>query len=201
MVKEDLLKTKRIDGEIIDDTRTNFFTTAIPGQSLTGEPKQYAWERPPEYDTPEDALKFYLPKITEDETVDDIMLALENDFPLSTLVRGIYMNGVMEGLHSIDVGLLIAPVLHEVIKSTAKTYGVEFREMPVTDEQRLQGKEKQRLASSVKRFLEKVDEKDQGTEFVVSAMEATEQEPPQEAPQEMPEQQPQAGGGLMSRSM
>jgi hypothetical protein len=111
------------------------------------------------------------------------------------------MNGVMEGLHSIDVGLLIAPVLHEVIKSTAKTYGVEFREMPVTDEQRLQGKEKQRLASSVKRFLEKVDEKDQGTEFVVSAMEATEQEPPQEAPQEMPEQQPQAGGGLMSRSM
>ena len=47
------------------------------------------------------------------------------------------MNGVMEGLHSIDVGLLIAPVLHEVIKSTAKTYGVEFREMPVTDEQRL----------------------------------------------------------------
>ena len=177
------------------------FTTAIPGQSLTGEPKQYAWERPPEYDTPEDALKFYLPKITEDETVDDIMLDLENDFPLSTLVRGIYMNGVMEGLHSIDVGLLIAPVLHEVIKSTAKTYGVEFREMPVTDEQRLQGKEKQRLASSVKRFLEKVDEKDQGTEFVVSAMEATEQEPPQEAPQEMPEQQPQAGGGLMSRSM
>ena len=138
------------------------FTTAIPGQSLTGEPRQYAWERPPEYDTPEDALKFYLPKITEDETVDDIMLALENDFPLSTLVRGIYMNGVMEGLHSIDVGLLIAPVLHEVIKSTAKTYGVEFREMPVTDEQRLQGKEKQRLASSVKRFLEKVDEKDKG---------------------------------------
>ena len=129
------------------------------------------------------------------------MLALENDFTLSTLVRGIYMNGVMEGLHSIDVGLLIAPVLHEVIKSTAKTYGVEFREMPVTDEQRLQGKEKQRLASSVKRFLEKVDEKDQGTEFVVSAMEATEQEPPQEAPQEMPEQQSQAGGGLMSRSM
>ena len=177
------------------------FTTAIPCQSLTGEPKQYAWERPPEYDTPEDALKFYLPKITEDETVDDIMLALENDFPLSTLVRGIYMNGVMEGLHSIDVGLLIAPVLHEVIKSTAKTYDVEFREMPVTDEQRLQGKEKQRLASSVKRFLEKVDEKDQGTEFVVSAMEATEQEPPQEAPQEMPEQEPQAGGGLMSRSM
>ena len=70
------------------------------------------------------------------------MLALENDFPLSTLVRGIYMNGVMEGLHSIDVGLLIAPVLHEVIEIAAKTYGVEFREMPVTDEQRLQGKNK-----------------------------------------------------------
>ena len=84
--KNYLTKDKRIDGEIIDDTRTNFYYSHSY-QSLTGEPKQYAWERPPEYDTPEDALKFYLPKITEDETVDDIMLALENDFPLSTLVR------------------------------------------------------------------------------------------------------------------
>ena len=33
--------------------------SAIPGQSLTGEPKGYAWERPPEFDKPEDALKYY----------------------------------------------------------------------------------------------------------------------------------------------
>ena len=35
--------------------------SAIPGQSLTGEPKGYAWERPPEFDKPEDALKYYIP--------------------------------------------------------------------------------------------------------------------------------------------
>ena len=44
----------------------------IPGQSLTGEPKGYAWERPPEYNTPEEALEFYLPKITDEETTDDL---------------------------------------------------------------------------------------------------------------------------------
>ena len=34
-------------------------TAPIPGQSLTTEPKGFPWERPPEIDKPEDALKFY----------------------------------------------------------------------------------------------------------------------------------------------
>ena len=62
------------------------FRAPIPGQSLTDEPRGYAWERPPEFTTPEEALKFYIPKITENETMQDILLALENGFPLSTLV-------------------------------------------------------------------------------------------------------------------
>jgi hypothetical protein len=107
----------------------------IPGQSLTGEPRGYAWERPSEYSTPEEALQFYLPRITAKETLEDIMLALDNGFPLATLVKGIYMNGVMEGKHSIDIGLLIAPVLHEIILSAAKTYGVAVKELPVSPQE------------------------------------------------------------------
>ena len=60
-------------------------TAPIPGQSLTGEPRQYAWERPPEYNTPEEALEFYLPKITDGETLDDIHLVLEKLVPKSNL--------------------------------------------------------------------------------------------------------------------
>ena len=173
----------------------------IPGQSLTGEPKGYAWERPPEYNTPEEALEFYLPKKTDEETTDDILLALENDFPLSILVKGIYMNGVMEGLHSIDVGLLIAPVLHEVILSIAKTHNVDFDETPISESERLEGKEKDRLATAVERFLEKVEDRDEGTELIMSAAEAVQEEQPPQQDVEMeqpPEAEPQRG--LMARS-
>jgi|TARA_R100000388_G_scaffold86746_1_gene66373 hypothetical protein len=173
-------------------------TAPIPGQSLTGEPRQYAWERPPEYDTPEEALKFYLPKITDDETVDDIHLVLESGFPLSTLVKGIYMNGVMDGLHSIDVGLLIAPVLHEVIKASAKTNQIEFKEVPVSETERLEEKERRRLELSVERFLEQTKDEDEGTQFVMGATQAAQQDMPVQ--EEMPQQEEQPSGGLMSRS-
>jgi hypothetical protein len=170
------------------------FSAPIPGQSLTGEPKQYAWERPPEYNTPEEALKFYLPKITDEEAMDDILLVLESGYPLSTLVKGMYVSGVMEGLHSIDVGLVIAPVLHEV-----------FKEVPVSETERLEKKEKRRMELAVERFLEQTKDKDEGTEFVLSAVSAAEQEMPdsqsmaqEDTMQEQTDEKPSEG--LMSRS-
>ena len=175
------------------------FSAPIPGQSLTGEPKQYAWERPPEYNTPEEALKFYLPKITDEEAMDDILLVLESGYPLSTLVKGMYVSGVMEGLHSIDVGLLIAPVLHEVIKASAKTNKVKFKEVPLSETDRLEEKERKRLELSVQRFLEETKEEDEGTDFVLQATQAAQQSAPQaEGMQEEAEEQPTKG--LMSRS-
>ena len=38
--------------------QTPNFEAPIPGQSLTGEPRQYPWESPPQIDKPEDAFDF-----------------------------------------------------------------------------------------------------------------------------------------------
>jgi len=176
----------------------------IPGQSLTDEPRGYAWERPSEYSTPEEALQFYLPKVTAKETLEDIMLALENGFPLSTLVKGIYMNGVMEGKHSIDIGLLIAPVLHEIILSAAKTYGVAVKELPVSPQEQEKRRSDKIVETSVKRQLERGLREDKSLkESMVSTDEGAENVPQEQ--EEMPEMaeteekpEPEAKG-LMSR--
>tara|TARA_R100001460_G_scaffold44516_2_gene81305 strand:- start:5073 stop:5648 length:576 start_codon:yes stop_codon:yes gene_type:complete len=176
----------------------------IPGQSLTDEPRGYAWERPSEYSTPEEALQFYLPKVTAKETLEDIMLALENGFPLSTLVKGIYMNGVMEGKHSIDIGLLIAPVLHEIILSAAKTYGVAVKELPVSPQEQEKRRSDKIVETAVKRQLERGLREDESLEeSMVSTNEGAENVPQEQ--EEMPEMaeteekpEPEAKG-LMSR--
>ncbi len=176
----------------------------IPGQSLTDEPRGYAWERPSEYSTPEEALQFYLPKVTAKETLEDIMLALENGFPLSTLVKGIYMNGVMEGKHSIDIGLLIAPVLHEIILSAAKTYGVAVKELPVSPQEQEKRRSDKIVETAVKRQLERGLREDESLEeSMVSTDEGAENVPQEQ--EEMPEMaeteekpEPEAKG-LMSR--
>ena len=172
----------------------------IPGQSLTDEPRGYAWERPSEYSTPEEALQFYLPRITAKETLEDIMLALDNGFPLATLVKGIYMNGVMEGKHSID----IAPVLHEIILSAAKTYGVAVKELPVSPQEQEKRRSDKIVETAVKRQLERGLREDESLEeSMVSTDEGAENVPQEQ--EEMPEMaeteekpEPEAKG-LMSR--
>ena len=62
----------------------------IPGQSLTDEPKNYPWERPPEISDPDEALSFYINKLENPDTLDGVMELLEDTrITLTGLVSGL----------------------------------------------------------------------------------------------------------------
>jgi hypothetical protein len=46
--------------------------------------------------------------------------------PVTTLANTIQLGNVMEGRHSIDVGMLVLPVLMELIMFIAESEGVEY---------------------------------------------------------------------------
>jgi len=173
------------------------FAAPIAGQSLTDEPKGFAWERPPAKDTVAEALEYYLPKLAEDETLDDIHVALDSNFPLDVLVESIYVSGVMEGIHTLDVGLLVAPVIHEFILASAKSNGISVREEAVSNKQRKALKDNERMVNAIQLSLERGDmPTDTGTELVQAAMEfARKGKTPKEAVAETPE----PPKGLMSK--
>lgn len=104
------------------------FNAPIPGESLTTAPKQYPWERPPEFVDPEDALQFYLNKLNDPDRMEGMMDALEIGMTVKDLVEGLMRMGVANGMHTIDVGLIIAPVIHEFVVGFAKELGVEYDE-------------------------------------------------------------------------
>jgi len=104
------------------------FAAPIPGQSLTTEPKGLPFERPPKIVDPIEALDLHVENITKTESLEDAFYFLEQGLTLTALVEGILRSAVMEGLHSIDVSLIIAPVLHEYIKGLALEADVEFDE-------------------------------------------------------------------------
>ena len=179
------------------------FEAPIPGQSLTGEPRQYPWESPPELDKVEDVIKFYIDKLSSQEVMDDLFIALDEGFPLNILVKSILTTGVMEGVHSIDISMIVAPVLHEYILGAAKIQGVKVKERPTTKDEELSEKEKATLAASIERGLEKSPKEDMGREvleealsFVQGGAEEPEQEEMPMEKEEMPEEKPM---GLMSR--
>lgn len=106
----------------------NRFERPIPGQSLTQEPKNAPYERPPEIVDPEQALQVHLARLNDVEAMDDAMFFLESGVDLVTLVEGILRSAVMAGVHSVDVSMIIAPAIHEFIKTTADELDVEYEE-------------------------------------------------------------------------
>lgn len=100
----------------------------IPGQSLTAEPKNAPYENAPEFSKPEDALEFHLDRLTTEDKMEAILQALELEIDIVTLTEGILRGAVLDGRHSVDISLLIAPIVHEFIKTTADKAGVEYDE-------------------------------------------------------------------------
>ena len=104
------------------------FNRPVPGQSLTSTPKGAPYERPPEINDPVKALDYHLDILDNPKAVEQAMFMLEMGIDLSTLVEGITRNAVMEGIHSIDISLIIAPVIHEYLKGYADSLGIKYDE-------------------------------------------------------------------------
>ena len=93
------------------DASSKFLDAPIPGQSLTTEPKSRPWEQPPKYTTTEEALSFYIPRLSDAELMAPMVDAIEDGTTVVAVADMIQSSGVMSGLHTLDVGLMISPVL------------------------------------------------------------------------------------------
>lgn len=100
----------------------------IPGESLTTTPKNATWESPPKTADPEEALYHHLEMLTDEVRLSAAMNILEEGVSIQQLTEGIVRNGVAQGIHSIDVSLMVAPVIHEYLKGMAETMGIDYDE-------------------------------------------------------------------------
>ena len=100
----------------------------IPGQSLTDEPRNAPYERAPEIVDPEEALQAHLIRLNNPDAIEELMFFLELGVDIRTLTEGILRNAVINGIHTIDVSLIIAPVIHQFIKSAADELKVSYDE-------------------------------------------------------------------------
>jgi hypothetical protein len=104
------------------------FNAPIPGQSLTTEQKARPWENPPKYNTEEDALDFYMSQLEVPERIEHLFQLLDAGLPVADLVDTITLSGVMEGLHTIDIAVLISPALFTLITGMADAAGIDYKD-------------------------------------------------------------------------
>lgn len=144
----------------------------IPGQSLTDEPKNYAWENPPEITDPEEAIAMHMSKFNDPEVIDNMLDLLDVGFPVRAMAESILTASVAAGWHSIDVSLIVAPFMYEHIISMANEAGVSYVEGFEKDEEAAQEKERQFILAKATQMLEETPkgEQDAGYDMAMESL-------------------------------
>jgi hypothetical protein len=170
------------------------FDAPIPGQSLTSEPRNAPWKRPPTTSDPDEAIVHHLTRLGQPKILNNILDGVGQGLPVAMLTDLMLTGAVTQGIHSIDMSMMIAPVIHEYIVNLLEEEGVEFKEFfeKDSDEDVLKTIALSGAISGLKT---------KGDNDTTSAMKAEPKGKSDGAAmeQEVIEEKPKRGGGLMSR--
>lgn len=109
------------------DKNSEIFNRAVPGMSLTTEPGNRPWENPPMYSTVAEATEYYTERLTERNVSSAIAEALDKGIPVNSATQLITTSSAMNGIHSIDVGILVAPVVRELVMLAGDTNNIDYK--------------------------------------------------------------------------
>ena len=156
------------------------FGAPIPGQSLFTTPNERPYERPSELDTVDDALSYYFTNLRDPEIIDDLMTVVDMGIPLQPIVKTLYMSSVMNGIHNLDVGLIVAPVLSEFLAAVAKSYEIDFKYTAVDAAEQKNEKENMKvqmmLRAAIDKGIETGGEEDRGVALLKEMAESLEEQ-------------------------
>tara|TARA_R110002073_G_scaffold82852_2_gene197705 strand:+ start:1658 stop:2212 length:555 start_codon:yes stop_codon:yes gene_type:complete len=183
------------------------FNAPIPGQSLTTEPRNNPWEQPAQMSNMNDVTKYYIERLADEDVIDDFGAMVQAGVPLAPLVESLYMQGVMRGLHTIDAGMLVAPIIHTFLKAAITELGIDVRDEGGDPQKRAEEKEMDRFMLLASKYLseEGDDASDPGKAMLSEIVneEGTdmdmEESPMEEEPMEE-EMTQEAPSGLMARN-
>ena len=99
--------------------------SAPPGHSLTGEPGKWAWEQPPRFSDPNDAIDFITDKLDERIPQEDMLKMMTAGITIEEIVNQISFKGFMQGQFNPDVAELIKPAIGIFLYGLAIENGFE----------------------------------------------------------------------------
>ena len=140
------------------------FDAPIPGQAMVSELGARPWQQPSQYTTIEEAVDFYISKMSSDDVAMQIEDILEMGVSVADLAHVIQLSNVMEGVHSIDVGVMATPVLIEFIMLIGDSADIKYK-TGLEDENK--AIEKTLVNRAMKKFKVEEDKRSEEPEQVV----------------------------------
>ena len=103
------------------------FDRPIPGMAMTHEVGARPWQTPPSLVTVEEATNYYIERMGTDQFKAQLIDVMEMGVPLTTLANTIQLASVMEGMHTVDIGMLMIPIIVEIMITIADSANVEYQ--------------------------------------------------------------------------
>jgi len=143
----------------------------IPGQSLVMELGSRPWQQPSQMSTVEEAIDYYVNRIETEEVSTQLLDVLEMGVPVTTIANAMQSSSVMEGKHNVDVGMLVLPVLIELISLIADTANIEYTS-GLEGNSRVRGSlvDKAVMKLDAKKIEDNVDEEEPENKMVIEEM-------------------------------
>lgn len=105
---------------------TPSFDAPIPGMSLTAELGSRPWQSSPMHSTVDEAIQYYMDRMTSEDFMDQLIDVLEMGVSAVDIANTMQLSSVMEGIHNVDVGVLVSPVIVEMIMFIAESADVDY---------------------------------------------------------------------------
>ena len=98
----------------------------IPGMSLTHELGARPWQTAPQFTTVDEAIEYYMSRMATEEYMEQAVEVLEMGVAVTDIANTMQMAGVMEGKHSIDVGMLVTPLIMEMLMLIGDNADIDY---------------------------------------------------------------------------
>ena len=96
------------------------------GISWTADTKTRPWGTPPKLVKVQDVAQRYIASLSQPNTINSALDVLETGIPIAALANALMLSGVASNVHTIDAGILVTPVIIEMLVTLAEIHGVEY---------------------------------------------------------------------------
>jgi len=109
-----------------EDRKGPVFDLPVPGIGMTHELGARPWQQPAQYTTIDDVAQLYVAQMQDESFMEQALNLLETKMPVTMIANAMQTTNVMNGVHSIDLGVLALPIIMEMVMLIADTEGVDY---------------------------------------------------------------------------
>ena len=130
---DNLIQEVRLGDTGYTESQYNAFDAPVPGESLTNTPGNAAWEHPPTYAKPEDAIEFINDRMSNEVHGKRALMLMSIGIPIEALVKIITFSGFLNGKWTVDTGKILEPLVAMLLAKMAKDAQIDNIRIDIGD--------------------------------------------------------------------